>query len=41
MVATDRAGLSVEHTFNVIARTRPPRVTRRISDVLVSAGVET
>ena len=41
VVATDRAGLSVEHTFNVIARTRPPRVTRRISDVLVSAGVET
>ena len=41
VVATDRAGLSVEHTFNVIARTRPPRVTRPISDVLVSAGVET
>ncbi len=41
VVATDRAGLSVEHTFNVIARTRPPRVTRRISDVLVSAGLET
>ena len=41
VVATDRAGLSVEETFDVIVRTRPPRVTRRISDVLVSAGVET
>ena len=41
VVATDRAGLSVEETFDVIVRTRPPKVTRRISDVLVSAGVET
>ena len=38
VVATDRAGLSVEHTFNIIAETRPPRVTRRISNRLVSAG---
>ena len=41
VVATDRAGLSVSHTFKIIAETRPPRVTRRISDVSVSAGVET
>ena len=41
VVATDRAGLSVEETFDVIVRTRPPRVTRQISDVLVSAGLET
>ena len=41
VVATDRAGLSVRHTFNIIAETRRPRVTRRISDVLVSAGIET
>ena len=40
VVATDRAGLSVEHTFNIIAETRPPRVTRRISNRLVSAGTE-
>ena len=41
VVATDPPGLSVEETFDVIVRTRPPRVTRRISDVLVSAGLET
>ena len=41
VVATDPPGLSVEETFDVIVRMRPPRVTRRISDVLVSASLET
>ena len=40
VVATDRAGLSVGHTFNIIAETRPPRVTRRIGNRSVSAGTE-
>ncbi|WP_420632439.1 Ig-like domain-containing protein [Candidatus Palauibacter sp.] len=41
VVATDWEGLSVEERFTVIVRTRPPRVTRRISDRSVSADSET
>ncbi|WP_420636451.1 Ig-like domain-containing protein [Candidatus Palauibacter sp.] len=41
VVATDWEGLSVEERFTVIVGTRPPRVTRRISDRSVSADSET